>query len=75
MIEGQIKYVMRLSGELICQKVYYRPFSSGLIHFLAVLGINLEQNRLRMAPEFSLTLSAILYYIRVLIVETFLPSA
>lgn len=74
-IEGQIKYVMRLSGELICQKVYHRPFSSGLIHFLAVLGINPEQNRLRTAPEFSSTLSAILYCIRVLIVETFLPSA
>jgi hypothetical protein len=34
------KYVMFLSEELICQDVCHKPFESGLIHFLAVLGIN-----------------------------------
>ena len=47
------KYVLRLSQELICQDVCHQPFESGLIHFLAALGINPDTLRLRTAPEFS----------------------
>jgi hypothetical protein len=42
----QRTYVLRLPQQLICHKVHHRPFSSGQVHFLAALGINLETNRL-----------------------------
>ncbi|KAF2624455.1 P-loop containing nucleoside triphosphate hydrolase protein [Macroventuria anomochaeta] len=52
-----------------------RPFSSGLVHFLAVLGIDVEMNRLRTAKKYSYMLAGIVYCMRVLSVEKLLPSA
>ena len=50
-------------------------FSSGLIHFLAVLGIGTEMNRLRTAKNYSYMLAGVVYCIRVLAVEKLLPAA
>jgi hypothetical protein len=66
--------VLFLSEELICQDVCYKPFKSGLIHFLAVLSINLDTLRLRTALEYSSLLSSLVYCIRVLAAKAFLPS-
>jgi hypothetical protein len=68
------KYVLRLSQELICQDVCHQPFESDLIHFLAALGVNPDALRLRTAPEYSSLLGSLVYCVRVLVVEAFLPS-
>jgi superfamily II DNA/RNA helicase len=68
------KYVLRLTQELVCQEVCHQPFKSGLIHFLAVLGVNPDTLRLRTAPEYSSLLGSLVYCVRVLTIEAFLPS-
>jgi hypothetical protein len=68
------KYVLRLSEELIRQDVCHRPFESGLIHFLAALGIKPDTLRLRTAPECSSLLGSLVYCVRVLTTKAFLPS-
>jgi hypothetical protein len=68
------KYVLFLSKELICQDVCHKPFKSSLIHFLAVLSINLDTLQLRTALEYSSLLSSLVYCIRVLAAKAFLPS-
>ncbi|KAH8686641.1 hypothetical protein GQ44DRAFT_553877, partial [Phaeosphaeriaceae sp. PMI808] len=50
-------------------------FTSGLIHFLAVLGIDPEMNRLRNARNYSYILAGMVYCVRVLGVEKLLPAA
>jgi hypothetical protein len=50
-------------------------FSSRLIYFLAVLGINSNTNRLRTAKNYLYMLAGVVYYIRVLSVEKLLLSA
>jgi hypothetical protein len=71
----QRTYVLRLSQQLICYKLHHRPFSSGLVHFLAALGINPEMNRLCTAPEYSPMLGALVYCVRALAAEMFLPAS
>jgi hypothetical protein len=66
--------VLYLSQSLICQDIYHQPFHSGLIHFLATLTINPDINRLRDTPQFTSLLSSIIYCIRVLTIESYLPS-
>jgi hypothetical protein len=65
---------LRLSETLICQEVYHQAFNSSLIHFLAALGIHPETSRLRTAAQFSSLLGSLVYCIRVLSVELWLPS-
>jgi hypothetical protein len=50
-------------------------FSSGLMQYLAVLGIDTRTNRLRTAKNFSYMLAGIVYCVRVLAVEKLLPAA
>ena len=50
-------------------------FSSRLIYFLAVLGINSDTNRLRTAKNYSYMLAGVVYCMRVLSVEKLLLSA
>jgi hypothetical protein len=52
-------YMLRLSEELICQDVCHRPFESGIVQFLSVLGINPDTLRLRTAPEYSSLLGSV----------------
>ena len=52
-----------------------QPFSSGLVHFLAVLGIDSDANCLRTAKNYSYMLAGVVYCVRVLSVEKLLPSA
>jgi hypothetical protein len=67
------KHVLQLSQELFCQDVCHRPFESGLVHFLAALGINPDTLRLRTAPEYSSLLGSLVYCVRVLAAKAFLP--
>jgi hypothetical protein len=50
-------------------------FSSGLVHFLAVLGIDSDANRLRTAKSYLYMLAGVAYCMRVLSVEKLLLSA
>jgi hypothetical protein len=52
-----------------------KPFSSRLVHFLAVLGINSNTNHLRTAKSYSYMLAGVAYCIHVLSVEKLLLSA
>ena len=74
-VAKQRTYVLRLSQALICQEVYHQPFHSGLVHFLAALGVHPDTGRLRTAAEFSSLLSSLVYCIRALTVEIALPSS
>ncbi|KAF2024706.1 hypothetical protein EK21DRAFT_25931, partial [Setomelanomma holmii] len=51
-----------------------QPFEGGLVHFLAALGVNPDMLRLRTAPEYSSLLGSLVYGVRVLAAEAFLPS-
>jgi hypothetical protein len=49
-------------------------FKSAILHFLAILGIDEEINRLRQANDFSYILASVVYCMRVLAIEIILPS-
>lgn len=72
--EVQVEKMLKLLGSLIFQTVGDRPFSSPIIHFLAVLGIDEEMGRLRTADDFSYMLAGVVYCIRVVAMEILLPS-
>ena len=67
--------MLQFSASFIFRNISNSPFNSGLIHFLAVLGINEELRRLRTANDFSFMLAGVVYCARVLAVEWLLPSA
>lgn len=73
--ETQVGKMIKLLGSFVFQTVGDRPFDSGLVHFLAVLGIDEEMNRLRTADNFSYMLAGVVYCVRALAVEVLLPSA
>ena len=70
-----IEQVLQLSASFIFQSISNNPFDSGLVHFLAVLGIDEDLKRLRTANDFSFMLAGVVYCVRVLAVESLLPSA
>jgi len=73
--KGLTEQVLQLSAAFIFQSVGSDPFDSGLIHFLAVLGIDEDLKRLRTANDFSFMLAGVVYCTRVLAAESLLPSA
>jgi hypothetical protein len=52
-----------------------KPFTSGLIHYLAVLGIDTEINRLRNTKNYLYMLAGMVYCTQVLRAEKLLPVA
>ena len=73
--KAQVAKVIELLGSFIFQEAGDRPFTSGLVHFLAVLGIDEETNRLRVAEDYPYMLAGMVCCTRVLTVECLLPSA
>jgi hypothetical protein len=73
-LEEQIDLMIELLGSFIFQTVGDEPFTSPLIHFLAVLGIDEEMDRLRKAEDYSFILAGVVYCVRVLALEMLLPS-
>ncbi|KAK4904485.1 hypothetical protein LTR66_017898 [Elasticomyces elasticus] len=67
--------MLELSGSFVFQTFSNRPFSSALIHSLAVLGIDEEMKRLRTAGDFSYMLAGVVYCTRVIAAEVLLPLA
>ncbi len=72
--EQQLQAISDFFRELIFWKVRGKVFDSTLMHFLAVLGINEDTNRLRGGNDFSYMLAGVVYCSRVLAVEILLPS-
>ena len=72
---SQIACLLRLFQEFIFHITGDEPFGSGLIHFLAVIGIDETTNRLREAHDYSYMLAGVVYCIRVLAVQILLPAA
>jgi superfamily II DNA helicase RecQ len=73
--EAQMEVMLEFFRESIFRRVRGKIFDSALMHFLAVLGINEEANRLREGNDFSYILAGVVYCTRVLAVEILLPSA
>jgi superfamily II DNA helicase RecQ len=73
--DAQMEALLAVLASFIFEPVGDRPFSSGLIHFLAVLGIDTEMDRLREAKHYSYMLAGVVYCVRVLGVEKLLPAA
>lgn len=70
----QVGKIIKLLGSFIFQTIGDQPFNSGLVHFLAILSINKEINRLRIADNYSYILARVVYYARVLAIEVLLLS-
>lgn len=73
--DAQIQALLLALASFIFEGTGDDPFSSGLIHFLAVLGIDGEMDRLRTAKNYSYMLAGMVYCTRVIAVEGLLPSA
>jgi hypothetical protein len=73
--EAQLEVLLNLLVSFFFTLTGDKPFSSGLVHFLAVLGIDSDTNRLRTAKNYSYMLAGVVYCMRVLSVEHLLPSA
>ncbi|KIV98766.1 uncharacterized protein PV09_09464 [Verruconis gallopava] len=73
--KAQVALLLRLLAAFIFEGTGDDPFSSGLIHYVAVLGIDAEMNRLRTARNYSYMLAGMVYCTRVIAVEVLLPSA
>jgi superfamily II DNA or RNA helicase len=70
-----VNALLQVLASFVLTKTGDDPFSSGLIHFLAVLGIDAEMERLRTAKNYSYMLAGVVYCTRVIAAETLLPSA
>ncbi|KAF2279841.1 uncharacterized protein EI97DRAFT_429630 [Westerdykella ornata] len=73
--EAQLEALLDVLTSFIFASTGDNPFSSGLVHFLAVLGIDAEMTRLRTAKNYSYMLAGVVYCIRVLSAERLLPAA
>ncbi|KAJ9624530.1 hypothetical protein H2203_005265 [Taxawa tesnikishii (nom. ined.)] len=73
--QSQAGKMLELFSSFILQAIDDQPFSSGLIRFLAVLGIDEQTNRLRTADQFAFMLAGVVYCVRVLAAEIMLLSA
>jgi hypothetical protein len=69
-----VRKTLRLSATFVFESVGDRPFESGLIHFLAAMGIDGETGRLRMADDYSYAHAGVVYCARVIGAEALLPS-
>lgn len=73
--ERQLKALLDFNKTFIFQKMHTDPYKNGLVHFLAVLGIDEEMGRLRAANDYSYMLAGMVYDVRVIAVEALLPSS
>ena len=69
----QLEAMLQYCKAFVFQRIWGSPFESGLVHFIAVLGIDDDQARLRQAHNFSYMLAGLVYDVRVLAAEVLLP--
>jgi hypothetical protein len=71
---GTVKAVQLFLQQFLFHHIGGEPFQSGLIHFVAVLGIDEENRRLREAVNFSYVVAGLVWSLRVLAAEILLPA-
>ncbi|KAK0926478.1 hypothetical protein LTR29_017851 [Friedmanniomyces endolithicus] len=72
--ESVMQALLDFSETFIFHKVYHKPFESPMLHFMAILGIDEENDRLRTANDYSYMLAGLMYCTRVVGLELLLPS-
>lgn len=73
--EEKINALLQVIKSFIFVTVRGDVFSSGILHFLSVLGIDEESGRLRDANRFSFILAGVVYCTRIFAIEATLPLA
>lgn len=71
--EEGLALVLEICHHFIFFKVGHDPFRSGLVHFMAVLGIDEENRRLKRASDYSYILAGVVYCVRLLAAEKLIP--
>jgi hypothetical protein len=72
--ESHVEMMLALCGSFILVTFPASEFTCGLVHFVAILGIDGENNRLRRQSDFTYMLAGMVYCVRVLAAEILLPS-
>ena len=65
--------ILHLSQALVFKKLYDAKFGCALIHIMAVLSIDRENNRLKEGNEYSFVIAGLMYMIRLVAAEARLP--
>lgn len=71
---AHVDALLAVLAAFIFEPIVHTVFDSGLVHFLAVLGIDAEMDRLRTAKNYSYMLAGVVYCVRVIGVEALLPA-
>jgi hypothetical protein len=71
---AQLATLLAFVETLVFSKVYYEPFDCPTIHFLVVLGIDEENDRLRTGNDYSYRVAGLVYCFRVFALEAVLPA-
>ena len=72
--EAQLSTLLAFVETFVFSKVYHEPFDCPTVHFLAVLGIDEENDRLRTGNDYSYRIAGLVYCFRVFALEAILPS-
>lgn len=70
----KIKALQVFLQQFLFHHIGGEPFKSGLLHFVAILGIDEENRRLREAVNFSYVVAGLVWSLRVLAAEILLPA-
>ena len=72
--ETRIQTMLKLCESFIFVTFPATEFTCGLVHYVAILGIDGENNRLRRPSDYTYMLAGMVYCVRVLVAEILLPS-
>jgi hypothetical protein len=71
---AQLATLLTFIETFVFSKVYHEPFDCPTVHFLAVLGIDEENDRLRTGNDYSYRVAGLVYCFRVFALEAVLPA-
>jgi hypothetical protein len=71
---AQLATLLAFVETFVFSKVYHEPFDCPTVHFLAVLGIDEENDRLRTGNDYSYRVAGLVYCFRVFALEVVLPA-
>ena len=69
----RLEALLSFVGTFFFDKVYHRQFDCPTVHFLTVMGIDEENDRLRTENEYSYRVAGLVYCFRVLALQSLLP--
>lgn len=72
--DAQIKTMVELGEVLLFRKVWNDRFDSAMLHFMAVMGVDEENGRLRDGNDYSYMIAGLVYVARIVAAEFLLPS-